>query len=117
MDSKQRRNPVVPSAIRAALPGILLVMFLGALDQTVMAAALPTVAGELHGLDQMSAIITGYLVAATAAMPLTGKLGDAFGRKRVLQGSLILFIVGAGLCGLAQSVPELIAFRAVQGIG
>jgi EmrB/QacA subfamily drug resistance transporter len=117
MGIKQRRNPAVPSAIRAALPGILLVMFLGALDQTVMAAALPTVAGDLHGLDQMSAIITGYLVAATAAMPLTGKLGDSFGRKRVLQASLVLFIVGAGLCSLAQSVSELIAFRAVQGIG
>jgi EmrB/QacA subfamily drug resistance transporter len=117
MGRKQRRNPAVPPGIRAALPGILLVMVLGALDQTVMAAALPTVAGDLHGLDQMSAIITGYLVAATAAMPLTGKLGDAFGRKRILQASLSLFIVGAGLCGVAQSVPELIVFRAVQGIG
>ncbi|WP_427017569.1 MDR family MFS transporter [Pseudarthrobacter sp. P1] len=117
MDGKQHRTPAVPSAIRAALPGILLVMFLAALDQTVMAAALPTVAGELHGLDQMSAIITGYLVAATAAMPLTGKLGDAFGRKRILQASLIVFIIGAALCSQAQSVPGLIAFRAVQGIG
>lgn len=116
MGSK-RRNPLVPTAIRAALPGILLVMFLGALDQTVMAAALPTVAGDLHGLSQMPAIITAYLVAATAAMPLTGKLGDAFGRKIVLQASLVLFVIGAVLCGLAQSVPELIAFRAVQGIG
>ncbi|WP_211880650.1 MFS transporter [Pseudarthrobacter albicanus] len=117
MGGNQRRHPAVPPAMRAALPGILLVMVLGALDQTVMAAALPTVAGDLHGLDQMSVIITGYLVAATAAMPLTGKLGDAFGRKRVLQASLSLFIVGAGLCGVAQSVPELIVFRAVQGIG
>ena len=77
-------------------------MFLGALDQTVMASALPTVAGDLGGLDQMSAIITGYLVAATAAMPLTGKLGDAFGRKRVLQGSLIFFVIGAALCSLRR---------------
>lgn len=104
-------------AIRAALPGILIVMFLGALDQTVMASALSTVAGDLNGLDQMSTIVTGYLVAATAAMPLTGKLGDAWGRKPVLQASLVLFIIGAGLCGTAQSVPELIAYRAVQGIG
>ncbi|MET3176589.1 UNVERIFIED_ORG: EmrB/QacA subfamily drug resistance transporter [Arthrobacter sp. UYCu721] len=105
------------SAMAAALPGILIVMFLGALDQTVMASALPAVAGDLNGLDQMSTIVTGYLVAATAAMPLTGKLGDALGRKRVLQASLVLFIVGAGLCGTAQSVPALIAYRAVQGIG
>lgn len=117
MGSKQRRKPAVPAAIRAALPGILLVMFLGAVDQTVMAAALPTVAGDLGGLDQMPAIITAYLVAATAAMPLAGKLGDAFGHKRVLQASLVLFVIGAVLCGLAQSVPELIASRAVQGIG
>lgn len=117
MDDAQQHKEKVHSAIRTALPGILLVMFLGALDQTVMASALPTVAGDLGGLDQMSTIITGYLVAATAAMPLTGKLGDAFGRKRILQASLIFFIIGAGLCSLAQSVPQLIAFRAIQGIG
>lgn len=117
MGGGQRRKAAAPAAIRAALPGILIVMFLAALDQTVMAAALPTVAGELQGLDQMPAIITGYLVAATAAMPLTGKLGDAFGRKRVLQSSLVLFVVGACLCAVARSVPELVVFRAVQGIG
>ncbi|MBT2597140.1 MDR family MFS transporter [Arthrobacter sp. ISL-72] len=109
--------PLLTAGVRRALPGILLVMFLGALDQTVMASALPTVAGDLRGLDQMPAIITGYLVAATAAMPLTGKLGDAFGRKKVLQASLVVFILGAALCSLAQSVPELIAYRAVQGTG
>ncbi|WP_427131910.1 MDR family MFS transporter [Pseudarthrobacter sp. S9] len=116
---KRERTAVRPSrpAIRAALPGILIVMFLGALDQTVMASALSTVAGDLSGLDQMSTIVTGYLAAATAAMPLTGKLGDAWGRKPVLQASLALFTIGAGLCGTAQSVPELIAYRAVQGIG
>jgi EmrB/QacA subfamily drug resistance transporter len=117
MDDAQRHTKRVHPAIRAALPGILLVMFLGTLDQTVMASALPTVAGDLGGLDQMSTIITGYLVAATAAMPLTGKLGDAFGRKRVLQASLAFFIIGAGLCSLSQSVPQLIAFRAIQGVG
>ncbi|MEZ2390435.1 MFS transporter [bacterium RCC_150] len=117
MDNSQQRTKQGRSAVRAALPGILLVMFLGTLDQTVMASALPTVAGDLGGLDQMPTIITGYLVAATAAMPLTGKLGDAFGRKRVLQGSLAFFVIGAALCSLAQSVPQLIGFRAVQGIG
>src|SRR5881409_471060 len=117
MDDVQQHRPRVPVAVRAALPGILLVMFLGALDQTVMASALPTVVGDLNGLDQMSSIITGYLVAATAAMPLTGKLGDAYGRKRVLQASLTVFIIGAALCSVAQSVPQLIAYRAIQGIG
>ena len=84
------RHRARPPAIRAALPGILLVMFLAALDQTVMASALPSVAGDLHGLDRMPAIITSYLVAATAAMPLAGKLGDAFGRKRILQSALAI---------------------------
>jgi len=111
------RHRARPPAIRAALPGILLVMFLAALDQTIMASALPSVAGDLNGLDRMPAIITGYLVAATAAMPLAGKLGDAFGRKRVLQSALAIFILGAILCGLAPSVSALIVFRAVQGIG
>ncbi len=117
MESATQRPPRIPPAVRSALPGILLVMFLGALDQTVMASALPTVAGDVNGLDQMSTIVTGYLVAATAAMPLTGKLGDAFGRKRILQASLAVFVLGAGLCSAAQTVPELIAFRAIQGIG
>lgn len=111
------RRVAVPPALRRALPGLLAVMFLAALDQTIMAAALPAVAGDLGGLDQMSAIITGYLVAATAAMPLAGKLGDAYGRKRVLQAALVVFLAGAVLCPLARSVPELIAFRAIQGIG
>jgi EmrB/QacA subfamily drug resistance transporter len=111
------RSVAVPPALRRALPGLLVVMFLAALDQTIMAAALPAVAGDLGGLDQMSAIITGYLVAATAAMPLCGNLGDAYGRKRVLQAALAVFLVGAALCPLARSVPELIAFRAIQGIG
>jgi len=104
-------------AVRAALPAILLVMFLGALDQTVMAAALSTIAGELHALDRMPAILTAYLAAATAGMPLTGKLGDTYGRKRVLTWSLLLFIAGAALSSSAQTLAELIAFRAVQGLG
>ncbi|MET3922762.1 MDR family MFS transporter [Arthrobacter sp. UYEF20] len=117
MKNTQVEGGQVRPSIRAALPGVLLVMFLGALDQTVMAAALPAVAGDLNGLDQMPVIITGYLAAATAAMPLTGKLGDVLGRKPVLQGSLVLFILGAVLCGTAQTVPELVVYRAVQGLG
>lgn len=105
------------SSVRAALPGLMVVMFLASLDQTVMAAALPTIAGDLHGTDQMPAVITGYLAAATVAMPLTGKLGDAFGRKRILQGSLSIFLLGAALCSVAGSIAELVAFRAIQGVG
>lgn len=103
--------------VLAVLPALMLVMLLGALDQTIMAPALPAVAGDLGGLDQMATVVTGYLVAATAVMPIYGKLGDSFGRKRVLQVALCIFVLGAVLCGLTQSMPQLVAARTVQGAG
>ncbi|WP_082126686.1 MFS transporter [Allosalinactinospora lopnorensis] len=103
--------------IGRVLPGLMLTMLLGALDQTIMAPALPAVAGDLGGLDRMSAVITAYLVAATAVMPLYGKLGDRFGRRPVLQAAIGVFVAGAALCALAPSMPWLIAARAVQGAG
>lgn len=99
------------------LPGLMLVMLLGALDQTIMAPALPAVAGDLGGLEQMPAVVTAYLVAATVVMPAYGKLGDRFGRKPVLLVAIAVFILGAAVSGLARSMPELIAGRAVQGAG
>ncbi|MQA27094.1 MAG: MFS transporter [Micromonosporaceae bacterium] len=92
-------------------------MLLGALDQTIMAPALPHVAEDLGDLGQMPAVVTSYLVAATVLMPVYGKLGDRFGRKPVMQAAIVIFVAGAVLCGLAQSMPQLIAFRALQGIG
>ncbi|MEW9548026.1 MFS transporter [Nonomuraea sp. NPDC050783] len=99
------------------LAGLVLAMLLGALDQTIMAPALPAVAGDLGGLDQMPGVVTAYLVAATVVMPVYGKLGDRYGRKRTLQVAVVVFVAGAVLCGLAASMPQLIAFRAVQGLG
>ena len=99
------------------LPGLLLAMLLGALDQTIMAPALPAVAGDLGDLRQMPAVVTAYLAAATVVMPLYGKLGDRFGRTPMIQLAIGLFVIGAVLCGLAQSMPQLIAFRALQGVG
>jgi EmrB/QacA subfamily drug resistance transporter len=99
------------------LPGLLLAMLLGALDQTIMAPALPAVAGSLGGLDQMPAVISAYLVAATVVMPLYGKLGDRYGRKPMMQVAIVIFVTGAVLCSVAASMPQFIAFRAVQGIG
>ena len=95
----------------------MLVMLLAALDQTIVATALPTIVGDLGGLEHLSWVVTAYLLAQTVVTPLYGKLGDLYGRKRVLQGAIILFLVGSALCGLAQSMPELILFRAVQGLG
>jgi EmrB/QacA subfamily drug resistance transporter len=97
--------------------GLMLVMFLAALDQTIVATALPTIVGDLGGLSHISWVVTAYLLAQTVVTPLYGKLGDMFGRKVVLQGALVLFLVGSALCGLSQNLDELIAFRALQGLG
>jgi EmrB/QacA subfamily drug resistance transporter len=106
-----------PSSIGRVLPGLLLAMLLGALDQTIMAPALPAVAQDLGRLDQMPAVVISYLAAATAVMPLYGKLGDRFGRKRTLLVAVAVFVVGAVLCAMATSIVLLTVFRAVQGLG
>src|SRR4051794_15449192 len=95
----------------------MLVLLLAALDQTIVATALPTIVAELGGLEHLSWVTSAYLLAQTAVTPLYGKLGDLYGRKRVLQSAIVLFLAGSALCGLAGSMDELIAFRAVQGLG
>ena len=92
-------------------------LFIAALDQTIVSTALPTIVGDLGGLQHLSWVVTAYLLASTVVGPLYGKLGDLYGRKRVLQVALVVFLVGSALCGLAQTMPQLIAFRAVQGLG
>src|SRR5215213_8501082 len=105
------------SRILLVVGGLMLVLLLAALDQTIVSTALPTIVGELGGLDHLSWVVTAYLLAVTAVTPLYGKLGDLYGRKIVLQGALVLFLVGSALCGLAQGMTERIAFRAIQGLG
>ncbi|MDX6664780.1 MAG: hypothetical protein QOG68_986 [Solirubrobacteraceae bacterium] len=95
----------------------MVVMLLASLDQTIVSTALPTIVGELGGLEHLSWVVTAYLLALTVVTPLYGKLGDQFGRKLVLQSALVLFLAGSALCGAAQSMTELIVFRAVQGLG
>ncbi len=97
--------------------GLMLVMLLAALDSTIVATALPTIVGDLGGLERLSWVTSAYLLAQTAVTPLYGKLGDQLGRKRILQSAIVLFLVGSGLCGIAGSMTELIAFRAIQGLG
>jgi EmrB/QacA subfamily drug resistance transporter len=104
-------------ALPLVLGGLLLVMFLAALDQTIVATALPTIVGDLGGLNHISWVVTAYLLAQTVVTPLYGKLGDMYGRKIVLQGALLVFLAGSALCGLSQNLDELIAFRAIQGLG
>ncbi len=103
--------------ILVVVSGLMLVMLLASLDQTIVSTALPTIVGELGGLEHLSWVVTAYLLAVTSVTPLYGKLGDLFGRKVVLQGALVLFLAGSALCGLAQGMTELIAFRAIQGLG
>lgn len=97
--------------------GLMLVMLLAALDSTIVATALPTIVGDLGGLEKLSWVTSAYLLAQTAVTPLYGKLGDQLGRKKILQTAVVLFLLGSALCGLAGSMTMLIAFRAVQGLG
>lgn len=100
-----------------AFSGLLLAMLLASLDQTIVATALPTVVGDLGGLNHLAWVVTAYLLASTAATPLWGKIGDLYGRKAIFLSTIALFLAGSSLCGLAQTMGELIAFRAVQGLG
>jgi EmrB/QacA subfamily drug resistance transporter len=96
---------------------LLLGMLLAALDQTIVATALPTIAGDLHGLSHLSWVVTAYILASTASTPLWGKLGDQYGRKIFFQAAIVIFLIGSILSGLSSSMLMLIAFRAIQGIG
>ena len=109
---------------KAALRGLVIIyaalmlaMLLAALDQTIVSTALPTIVGDLGGLSHLSWVVTAYLLATTASAPLWGKLGDQYGRKMLFQAAIVIFLVGSALCGLAQNMGELIAFRALQGLG
>src|ERR1700745_3926412 len=96
---------------------LMLAILLAALDQTIVSTALPTIVGDLGGLSRLSWVVTAYILASTVATPLWGKLGDQYGRKRLFQGAIVIFLVGSALCGLAQDINMLIAFRALQGLG
>jgi EmrB/QacA subfamily drug resistance transporter len=104
-------------SVRVVFVGLMLVMLMAALDSTIVSTALPTIVGDLGGLNHISWVVTAYLLAQTAVTPVYGKLGDLYGRKVVLQAGLVVFLIGSALCGLSQSLTELIVFRAIQGLG
>jgi EmrB/QacA subfamily drug resistance transporter len=106
-----------PPRIRVIFGALVLVLLLASLDQTIVSTALPTIVGDLGGIDHLSWVVTAYLLTSTVSGPIYGKLGDLYGRKLVLQVAIVIFLVGSALCGLSQNMGELIAFRAVQGIG
>ncbi len=99
------------------LGALLLGMLLAALDQTIVSTALPTIVGDLHGGSHLAWVVTAYLLASTVSTPLWGKLGDQYGRKTFFQASIVIFVIGSALCGFSHTMTELIAFRALQGLG
>ena len=103
--------------ILVVFSGLLLAVLLAALDSTIVATALPTIVGELGGLEHLAWVVTAYLLAQTVVTPLYGKLGDLYGRKIVLQVGIGIFLLGSVLCGMAGSMTQLIVFRAIQGLG
>ncbi|MEW2529430.1 MFS transporter [Streptomyces sp. NPDC047071] len=107
----------VPGGVLVSIGALLLGMLLAALDQTIVSTALPTIVSDLGGMEHLSWVVTAYLLAATAATPLWGKLGDQYGRKKLFQTAIVIFLAGSALCGAAQNMSELIAFRALQGLG
>src|SRR6202042_2125422 len=99
------------------LPGLLLALIIAMLDQTVVSTALPRIVGQLGGVTHLSWVVTSYILASTITTPLYGKLGDLYGRKRWLITAVVIFLIGSALSGLSQSMDQLIAFRALQGLG
>jgi EmrB/QacA subfamily drug resistance transporter len=110
-------TPLSHRQILVAFSGLVLAMLLAALDSTIVSTALPTIVSELGGLEHLAWVVTGYLLAQTVVTPIYGKLGDLYGRKIVLQSAIIFFLIGSALCGLSQNMTQLIAFRAIQGLG
>ncbi|MFE4172512.1 DHA2 family efflux MFS transporter permease subunit [Streptomyces sp. NPDC056909] len=106
-----------PRTVLVAICALLMGLLVASLDQTIVSTALPTIVSDLGGLEHLSWVVTAYLLASTAATPLWGKLGDLYGRKRLFQTAIVIFLIGSALCGTAQNMPQLIAFRAVQGLG
>src|ERR1700730_5379835 len=105
------------SRFRAAFFSVAPAMFLGSVDQTIVAAALPVIARSFGGLALTTWVVTGYLLAATVAAPIYGRLGDAFGRRRMLLWALGLFLVGSFVCAIASSLMFLVIGRCLQGFG
>ena len=99
------------------LGALLLGMLLAALDQTIVSTALPTIVGDLHGGSHLAWVVTAYLLSSTVSTPLWGKLGDQYGRKVFFQAAIVIFVIGSALAGFSHTMTELIAFRALQGLG
>src|SRR5436309_12945513 len=103
--------------ILAIYSGLMVTLLLAALDQTIVATALPRIVGDLGGITQYSWVFTAYMLTSTVTVPLYGKLGDAHGRKNLFLFAIVVFLLGSALCGAATTMTQLVLFRALQGIG
>ena len=109
--------PLTHRQIMVVFSGLMLGMFLAALDQSIVGTALPTIVGDFHSLNRITWVVTAYLLTSTASAPLYGKISDLYGRKKIFQFAIVLFLVASALAGLSQNMDELIAFRGLQGLG
>jgi len=117
-DEAAPAEPVVSQQrVWVIFAGLMLAMLLAALDQTIVATALPTITADLGGAEHLSWVVTAYMLASTVTTPLWGKLGDLFGRRTVFLVCIVIFLVGSGLAGTSDSMLELVIYRAVQGVG
>jgi EmrB/QacA subfamily drug resistance transporter len=103
--------------IMVVIGALMVAMLLASLDQTIVGTALPKIAVDLHGLDKVSWVATAYLLTSAIVTPIYGKLGDLFGRKKIFQIAVVIFLIGSMLCGLSQNMDQLVLFRAIQGLG
>src|SRR5215467_13516434 len=115
--SEAAAAPATDRRVGPIFGALMLVMLLASLDSTIVSTALPTIVGDLGGIQHLSWVVTAYLLTSTVTGPIYGKLGDLYGRKIVLQFAIVVFLIGSALCGLSQNMGELIGFRALQGIG
>src|SRR5436190_9130877 len=114
---KPEGYPLPIGRVLAIYAGLMVTLLLAALDQTIVATALPAIVSDLGGITQYSWVFTAYMLTSTVTVPLYGKLGDVWGRKPLFLFAIVVFLVGSALCGLAQGMTQLVIFRAVQGIG
>jgi EmrB/QacA subfamily drug resistance transporter len=103
--------------VMIVLPGLLMAILLAMLDNLIVSTALPRIVGDLGGVDHLSWVVTAYILASTITTPFYGKLGDMYGRKKFFIAAIVIFLAGSALSGLSQTMAELIAFRAIQGLG
>ena len=108
---------LAPRQVMIILPGLLMAILLAMLDNLIVSTALPRIVGDLGGVAHLSWVVTAYILASTITTPFYGKLGDMYGRKNFFVAAILIFLAGSALSGLSQSMDQLIAFRAIQGLG